>query len=164
MRRYRRWNIKFSARHSGRLLKPDVQMYKKNKTWLISNVAPIDTKAIAELYKNYYSLFKRRCHMSKLKWVRVCLGKGDFLQVQLNYFWKMPNPAQRISSSFTLVFKISQLLKIVKDTKREKLQKHILTSSNLGTFFAENVLGKHILPLHTRAVMDYSRLHAQSKL
>ena len=96
--------------------------------------------------------------MSKLKFVRICLGKGYFLQVQLNYFWKMPNPAQRISSSFTLVFKISQLLKIFKDTTREELQKHILTSSNLGAFFAENVLGKkHILPLHTRDVI-YSRL------
>ena len=93
--------------------------------------------------------------MSKLKWVRVCLGKGDFLQVQFNYFGKMLN--QAISSSFTLVFKISQLLKIFKDTTREELQKHILTSSNLGAFFAENVLGKHIWPLHTRDVI-YSRL------
>ena len=95
--------------------------------------------------------------MSKLKFVKVCLGKGYFLQVQFNYFWRMPNPGRRVSASYALVFKLSKLQKIFKDNSIEEFPEHIFGSDNLGVFFAENVLIKHILPLHPKDVL-YSRL------
>ena len=69
----------------------------------------------------------------------------------------MRNQGQRISASYSLVFKVNRLSKVLKDATSGEIPKHILTSSHLGAFFAENVLGKHILPLHTRDVL-YSRL------
>ena len=40
-------------------LKKDVEMYQRNKTWLISNVALVETDALVELYQKFYNLNKK---------------------------------------------------------------------------------------------------------
>ena len=39
-------------------LKKDVQMYQRNKTWLIKNVALVDSEAIQELYEKFSNFNK----------------------------------------------------------------------------------------------------------